>query len=163
MKRLAMTIRLLFASVVFGMVLSPAWSQEATRKLETLLLLPEPKAMRNALSVSPAGSKLTVLTPARETAKGIETYSPEAFQALGISVETFSKRAATAADKRLAALKPELIRDEQGRVLYAVFRGDSPLFATLLAAPSLAKVFEPMFGNEIWLALPDRHALYVFP
>ena len=29
--------------------------------------------------------------------------------------------------------------------------------------PSLAKVFEKVFGKEIWVAAPDRHALYVFP
>jgi hypothetical protein len=143
-----------------------ACGQEPPRKLETLLLLPEPRAMRSALSTTPEGSKLTVLTPARESAANpgrLETYSPDTFKALGLSLDTFLKRAATAADKRIAALKPELIRDDQGRVLYAVYRGESELFATLLLAPSLPKLFEPMFGKEIWAALPDRHALYVFP
>jgi hypothetical protein len=137
--------------------------QEAPRRLETLLLLPEPRALRGPLSVPPAGARQTVLTPARETAKGIETYPQEDFRLLGLSVETFAKRAATAADRRLAALKPDIIRDEQGRVLYAVYRGEQPLYASLLVAPSLPKVFEAMFGPEIWVALPDRHALYVFP
>lgn len=137
--------------------------QEAPRRLETLLLLPEPRALRGPLSVSPAGARQTVLTPARETAKGIETYPQEDFRLLGLSVETFAKRAATAADRHLAALKPDIIRDAQGRVLYAVYRGEQPLYASLLVAPSLPKVFEAMFGPEIWVALPDRHALYVFP
>jgi hypothetical protein len=141
-------------------------SEEPARKLETLLMLPEPRAMRTSLSTAPEGSKLTVFTPARESAANpakIESYAEDTFKALGLSLETFAKRAAASADKRLATFKPELIRDEQGRVLYAVYRGESELFATLVLAPSLPKLFEPMFGKEIWAALPDRHALYLFP
>lgn len=135
------------------------------RRLETLLLLPEPKALRSELSVTPAGAVKTVLSPAREIAgiPGIETYSKEEFKLLGLSVETFAVRSKTAADKVLASLKPDLIRDAEGRVLYAVYRGDRPVMASLLVAPSLPKLFEAAFGAEIWVALPDRHSLYVFP
>lgn len=136
------------------------------RKLETLLLMPEPRAMRNSLSIAPAGSKLTVLTPYRESKlspNGIEAYAQESFAKLGLSAETFAARAKTAADKRLLQLKPELKKGDDGRIAYAVYRGESPLFATLLIAPSLPKIFEELFGKEIWVALPDRHALYIFP
>jgi hypothetical protein len=136
------------------------------RKLETLLLMPEPRAMRSALSLTPAGSKLTVLTPYRESRlspNGIEPYAQESFSKLGLSAETFAARAKTAADKRLLQLKPELKKGDDGRIAYAVYRGESPLFATLLIAPSLPKIFEELFGKEIWVALPDRHALYIFP
>ncbi|MFN0074990.1 MAG: hypothetical protein ACKVY0_00805 [Prosthecobacter sp.] len=139
---------------------------QTERKLETLLLMPEPKAMRSAYSITPAGAKTTVLTPYRESAvspSGIEPYSQEAFSKLGMSIETFAARAKTAADKRLIQLKPELIKGDDGRIAYAVYRGESPLFATLLVAPSLPKIFEELFGKEIWVAMPDRHALYVFP
>jgi hypothetical protein len=138
-------------------------AQEEPRKLESLLLLPEPRALRSSLSVSPPGARHTVLTPARETLKGIESYSADSFHALGISLETFIKRASAAADKRLALLKPEIIRGSDGRVKYAVYRGESELYASLLVASSLPKLFEPMFGSELWAALPDRHALYLFP
>ena len=156
-----MTLRTTLALIL--LLSSLSGGQEVERKLETLLIQPEPRALRSSLSVSPAGAKLTVFTPARETAKGIEMYQPEAFQALGLSVETFLKRAAAAADKRIAGLKPEIIRDAEGRVLYAVFRGESPLYSSLVIAPSLPKLFEPMFGTEVWAMLPDRHALYLFP
>jgi hypothetical protein len=141
-----------------------AAQQPAPRKLETLLLLPEPRALRGPLSLAPEESRQTVLTPAQETEDGgIKAYTAEEFARLGFSVETFAKRAASAADKRLTMLKPEIIRDASGRVAYAVYRGESSLFASLLVAPSLPKIFEPMFGKELWAALPDRHALYIFP
>ena len=55
------------------------------------------------------------------------------------------------------------MKDDAGRVRYAVYRGQEPIFACLLVAPSLSKVFENIFGKEIWVAAPDRNALYVFP
>jgi hypothetical protein len=149
--------RVVIASLILA-TLSVA--EDVPKKRETLLLLPEPFALRNSLSIVPAGARQTVLTPAREKAGqpgSIEPYPAEEFATLGLSAETFAKRAAAAADKRLAVLKPDIIRDEQGRVLYAVYRGESEHFA------SLPKLFEAMFGKELWVALPDRHALYIFP
>lgn len=140
-------------------------AQEKTRRLEPLVMLPEPRAMRTTRSLAPEGAQRTVLTAARETAgvPGVETYGEDDFKKLGLSVESFLEHAARAADKRLATLKPELVKDAEGKVLYAVYRGDSPLMASLFIAPSLPDLFETLFGDEIWVALPDRHALYIFP
>ncbi len=160
-------MRLLFCLLL--LTTGTLWGQQpapAERRLESLLLMPEPKAMRSAFSITPAGSKLTVLTPYRESAtapNGIEPYTQESFAKMGLSVETFAERAKAAADKRLMQLRPELIKGADGKIAYAVYRGESSLFPTLLVAPSLPKIFEELFGKEIWVALPDRHALYVFP
>jgi hypothetical protein len=107
----------------------------------------------------------TVLTPARELADlpGIETYSKEAFKKLGLSVETFAARSRAAADKLLVVFKPELARDEDGTVLYALFRSDRPIVASLLMAPSLPRMFEETFGKEIWVVMPNRYSMFVFP
>ncbi len=155
--------RLFFASLLIIGACTAANAQE--RRLETLLLLPEPKVMRNEFSFFPSGAELTVLTPAKELkdAPGIMAYSADEFKKLGLSVETFAERAKKVADQRLAALKPDLIKDAEGKLKYAVYRGDQPLMASLLVAPSLPAIFEKLFGAEIWVALPDRHSLFVFP
>ena len=156
-------MRLLFCLLLLA---ANTLQAQTERKLETLLLMPEPKAMRSAYSIVPAGAKQTVLTPYRESAvspSGIEPYSQASFAKLGLSVETFAERAKTAADKRLTQMQPELKKGEDGRIAYAVYRGESSLFPSLLIAPSLPKIFEELFGKEIWVAMPDRHALYVFP
>lgn len=121
--------------------------------------------MKNPLSYTPEGAESTVLTPARELADipGIMAYSQDDFKKLGLSVETFIERAKKVADKRLASIKPEFIKDEEGRIKYAVYRGDSPLIASLLIAPSLSDIFEPHFGKVLWAAAPDRHSLFIFP
>ena len=144
-------------------------SQEAGKgagaKREIFLMLPEPRAMRGPRSLVPNQAARTVLTPARETAESpfIETYPAAAFEALGISPETFLQRAQSVADRLLGELRPEWIRDRAGSVLYAVYRGDRPIHASLLIAPSLPGLFEAEFGAEIWVTAPDRKALYVFP
>lgn len=159
-------LRLLFSLLLAAHAAHSQQPAAAERKLETLLLMPEPKAMRSAYSIIPQGAKQTVLTPMRESAatpSGVENHTQETLAKLGISVETFTQRAKTAADKRLTQMRPELKKGDDGRIAYAVYRGDAPLFASLLVAPSLPKIFEELFGKEIWVAAPDRHALYVFP
>lgn len=154
---------LLFLSVSALLAQQPVAPE---RKLESLLLMPEPKAMRGPYSITLPNSQQTVFTLYREAPaalNGVESYSAEAFTKLGLSVESFAARAKAAADKRLRQLKPELIKGEDGRIAYAVYRGDSSLYATLLVAPSLPQIFAELFGQEIWVAAPDRHALYVFP
>jgi hypothetical protein len=58
---------------------SPSSLPCVERKLESLLLMPEPKAMRSAYSITPPDAKQTVLTPYRESScqpsSGIESYS----------------------------------------------------------------------------------------
>jgi hypothetical protein len=134
-------------------------------KAEPFLLLPEPREMRVAHSMVLGGAKHTVFTPVRRVAgkPGLVAYSKEEFSRLGISPDTFEEKSREAADRILATLQPEFIKDDAGRVRYAVYRGDDTIFACLLVAPSLAKVFEKVFGKESWAAVPDRHALYVFP
>lgn len=161
------SMRTLFC--IFVLLLHPLPAQQpapAERRLESLLLMPEPKALRGAYSITLPNSKRTVFTCYRESSEafnGVEAYTPEAFAKLGLSVESFAARAKTAADKRLLQLKPELIKGEDGRIAYAVYRGESPLFATLIIAPSLPKIFADLFGQEVWAATPDRHSLYIFP
>jgi hypothetical protein len=134
-------------------------------KPETFLMLPEPHIMRSPRSIKPGGSEKTVFTPAKETSQSpfIATYSAEELLTIGISPETFAKRASAVADRLLQGLTPEWVRDDQGQVIYAVYRGDRPIYASLIVAPSLPLLFEATFGPEIWVAAPDRNALYVFP
>ncbi len=135
------------------------------RKLEAYLLLPEPRSMRSANSIVVGGAKNTVFSPARETsgAAGVELYTEAEFAKLGIGKDAFEKRARQGAERLLGVYRPELVTDAAGKVRYAVYRGEKQVFACLLVAPSLARVFEQTFGKEILVAVPDRQSLYVFP
>lgn len=137
----------------------------APRKLETYLLLPEPRAMRTAHFAQVGGSLKTIFSPAREVAgpAGIELYTEAEFAKLGIGMDAFEKKAREGAERLLGVYRPELIQDQTGKVRYAVYRGEQQVFACLLMAPSLGKVFEGVFGKKIIVAMPDRNSLYVFP
>lgn len=156
-------MKLLLLAVLAYSSLLPA--QTPQRRLESLLILPGPKALSKPLSFSPQGAELTVFTPARELPDlpGIMAYPEAEFKKLGLSLSTFTERSGKAADKRLATLKPDLIKGPDGQIQYAVYRGDSPLMASLIIAPSLPGLFEKLFGPEIWVAIPDRHSLFIFP
>jgi hypothetical protein len=144
---------------------APPAPPAATRRLEPFVLLPEPKEMRTERSKFLPQARLTVITAAQETAErpGVRAYTKEEFARLGISLDTFIERARAAADARLAGLQPDFVRDAAGAIRYAVYRGESPLVASLLMAPSLGRIFKNIFGDEVWVVLPDRHSLYVFP
>lgn len=134
-------------------------------KLEIFVMLPEPKAMRSDRSLSPPDAKATVISPARQTAEspGVRPYTAEEFAKLGISVDTFLSKARTAADRRLTTLQPDYVKDDSGHLRYAVYRGDSPLIASLLVAPSLGPAFQKLFGVDVWALIPDRNSLFLFP
>lgn len=149
------------------LVLAPLMlaAETPARKLETYVLMPEPSALRNANSRAPAGAQKTVFSPAAETreAPGVKVFTPEEFSKLGVGLDTFTERAKAAAEARLATVQAEFIKDESGKTRYAVYRSDSPLVASLIVAPSLAKIYAKLFGGDVWAVLPDRHSLYLFP
>lgn len=149
------------------LVLAPLMlaAQTPARKLEAYVLMPEPSAMRNTHSRAPAGAQKTVLSPACESreAPGAKVYSAEEFGKLGVGLDTFTERAKAAAEARLATIQAEFIKDAAGKTRYAVYRSDSPLIASLIVAPSLAKIYTKLFGGDVWAVLPDRHSLYLFP
>lgn len=135
------------------------------RELEPFLLLPMPKLLGTSTARAVGGSVTTVFCPAREIAAPpyIEVYTDDDFAKLGISMDAFEKKARQAAERLLTVYRPELIKDDAGRVRYGVYRGEKPIFACLMMAPSLGKVFQNVFGKEVIVAMPDRNALYVFP
>ena len=128
-------------------------------------MLPEPKVMRTDRSRFLPNAKSSVISPAHETTEspGVKTYTAEEFAKLGISVDTFMERARAAADRRLTTLKPDYVKDDAGRLQYAVYRGDSPLIASVLIAPSLGAFFQKTFKGDVWAVLPDRNSLFIFP
>lgn len=134
-------------------------------RVENYLLLPEPKATRSSISFEMGGARLTVFSPMRQEpgSTRLIPYTESEFNKLGISRDSFATKAAEAADRKLAQLQPELIKNAQGQVIYAVYRGPDPVYSCLLLAPSLGRIFEKVFGKEVWVVTPDRHSLYVFP
>ncbi len=157
--------RRLFLLALGGAAVSTAPAQVAKKRLDPYLLMPEPSALRTDISQIPSGAHHTVLSPAHEIAgaPGVKIYSKEEFARLGIGLDAFIERAKASADARLKELEPDFVKDVTGKTRYAVYRGDSPLIASLLAAPSLGRSLNKLFEGDLWAVAPDRHSLFIFP
>lgn len=170
MRALLTTLILLGTVVLPGPSVLPAQEKASPLpkavaiKLEKFLLLPEPRAAKSGISQVLGGARLTVFNPVKEEAgPRLVPYTESEFAKMGISADSYIQRAGEAADRKLALIQPELMKDETGKVIYAVYRGPDPIYACLLTAPSLGRIFEKIFGKEIWVVTPDRNSLYVFP
>ncbi|HSJ03936.1 MAG: hypothetical protein ACAI34_15635 [Verrucomicrobium sp.] len=165
------------ALLLLGAAFSPVWLAAQDKptsasppkavpiRVENFLLLPEPKAAKSGISLVLGKARFTVFNPVKMEpgTSRLIPYTESEFAKLGISADSFQRKAAEAADRKLASLQPELIKNDKGKVAYAVYRGADPIYACLLTAPSLGKIFEKVFGKEVWVVTPDRNSLYVFP
>ncbi len=127
------------------------------------VLLPEPSFMWHKHGQKIPGSRRTVLIPALTTSAGLRELSPEAFAELGVSWAAFSKTAGTTADAHLKTLKPVVTKDSEGHAAVAVVKSKSAITASVVFAPGFVAKFEPIFGDRLLVAIPDRFTIYVFP
>lgn len=68
-----------------------------------------------------------------------------------------------AAEQALAECKITWLRDQQGIKEGAVLDGEAPYICAAIFAPSLLDRFADVFGPEIYLAIPSRFRIYLFP
>ncbi len=131
--------------------------------LEEYCLLVEPKDGPQVVRPI-SGAKMTGVVPARETSiGGARYYTKEEFDALGFGWTGFEKRAAEAADRFFATLKPEISKDAKGFVKTALYRSKSQLTSTLAFSPRFYEVSRTAMGDDLVLLIPDRHTVHVFP
>ena len=127
------------------------------------VLLPEPSFMWHEHGQKIQGSRTTVLVPAITTSAGLRELSPEAFADLGVSWAAFAKTADATADAHLKTLEPVVKKDAEGHAAVAVVKSESPITASAVFAPGFVAKFEPIFGDRLLVAIPDRFTIYVFP
>ena len=60
-------------------------------------------------------------------------------------------------------VKPELVRDSRGVVLYAVIRGEDPFLSSILLSSKFLPKFKKTLGESLLVVILDRQVIYVFP
>lgn len=127
------------------------------------LLLPEPDFMgRKGVQAIP-GAKSTVLAPARLGEFGLEFPTEGEWQNAGLSEVGVLAASQVASAAWLKEVKPELVRDANKVVDYAVLRsGKYPICGAVLSPEFLAQ-FEAIFGPKPIVVIPNRHTVFVFP
>lgn len=127
------------------------------------LLLVEPKFMRPEVYFPIAGAERSVLVPARMKGGAPEYITARELERLGIQKGALAAKARANASRVLEGLKPDFSRDENGVIEYAELRSDEPVVASAVIASDFAKRFEPLFGPELLVVIPNRHQAFIFP
>jgi hypothetical protein len=151
------------AALVWWMGFGPGVAAEPGPGLETMCLLIEP---RDGLGVAKpiSGARSTVVVAGRETRLGgVRVLSRAEFEGLGMSWAAYERKAAEAADRVFATLKPEVTRDAKGFARFAVVKGKSHLTASTVLAPKFYAAFRQTMGDDLVVLIPDRFTVYVFP
>ena len=170
--------RLTVAQVVLGWFLliplltaqtpSPAPAPTATSEnkvpaLEPICIIPESYKMRPEIFVLARGARQVGYTLMRETSSGLEPYTRVELRNSGMTWQQCLKKGEAAATRHLKTLEPTLHRDERGVITHAHFRSDNPLTASIFLSPEFLPGFADTLGKELYVAIPDRFNVFVFP
>jgi hypothetical protein len=134
-----------------------------TKELSRFCLLLEPSFMRPPLFKKIVGAKRTGLVPAYETIAGIRYYTATEYRKLGITWSEFKKRSVETAGAYFKGLKPELITDQKGEIMYAKIESESHLTAATVLAPELFSSLKEALGTKMLILAPSRFRIYIFP
>lgn len=128
-------------------------------------LLLEPRFMRHDHGKPVKDAQKTDLVPGRVTQWGVETIPAAEFGKLGLTWEQFTRKAtanASADFKRLAS-EFRTFKDEAGSTAFAVLETDDPTTASTIFAPEFLRHFEKSLGDRLYLAVPSRTTVFIFP
>lgn len=140
---------------------SPALAGDADRG--QLLILPEPAHMRPAFAEAIPGSDKTVFAPAIVRGDYVQFLNSDLMDRLKLRPESVRRVALRNASAELAALEPRYLRDPRGVVQAAIIDSDRPVAAATVFAPDFIERFEPVFGPDILVAIPNRYRIYIYP
>lgn len=135
-----------------------------TPKTEVFCVLPESYDMRPEVFVLVPGARRVGYSLFRETSAGLEPYKRDELRTQRLSwIECFL-RGQEAATRHLKTLEPKIFRDEATKIIqYAHFFSENQLTASIFISPEFPKLFETTLGKELYVAIPDRFNVFVFP
>ena len=130
---------------------------------EQFCVLPASYQMRPAVFVLARDSQNVGFSLFRETTLGLEPYSRAELRDLRLNWRQCLQLGQETATRHLKTLKPEIFRDSRGILSYAHFKSENPLTASILISPEFRSMFENTLGKELYVAVPDRFNVFVFP
>lgn len=109
------------------------------------------------------GARKTQLVAFYEWDFGVRQFTAKKWKDQGLDWDRLFAAARTGADKILMKIKPELVRDSRGVILYAIITDKDPFLTSVLLSPKLIDQFRETLGDRIHLVLLDRNRIYLFP
>ena len=156
-------------SLFLGLIL-PAQQPEsapapatAARGFEPFCVLPESYGMHPQVFVLVPGARRVGFSLVRETSLGLEPYTRSELRAQRLSWLECFLRGQETATRHLQTLEPTFHRDERKIIQYAHFQSENQLTASIFISPQFLKRFADTLGKELYIAVPDRYNVFVFP
>ncbi len=109
------------------------------------------------------GARHTQLVACYEWDFGVRSFTRELWESRALDWDTLLPAARAVADRIVARIEPELVRDARGVILYAILADEDPFLSSVLLSPKLLESFRETLGDRIHIVLVDRHRLYLFP
>jgi hypothetical protein len=130
---------------------------------EPFCVLPESYDMHPDVFVLVPGARRVGFSLFRETSLGLEPYSRSELRDRQLSWAACFLKGREAATRQLQTLEPKFFRNELKVIQYAQFSSESQLTASIFISPEFMKRFENSLGKELYVAIPDRSNVFVFP
>lgn len=109
------------------------------------------------------GAKKTVMVAVHEWDYGVKLFTAKQWRETGYDNAEFRSNAEAVADAVMEKVKPELLRDSHGVVLYAVIKGEDPFLSSILLSSKFLPKFAKTLGESLLVVILDRQVIYVFP
>ena len=127
------------------------------------LLLIEPRSMRSAVSMIIPGAQHTVYSAGYMGSLGVIHYKAEEFRAnFKSGWKQFRENALKDAAKHLEKIKPELIKNSENMIEYALIQSKDPLTVSTIILPQFREKFRDLLGPELLVVVPNRSTILVF-
>ena len=137
--------------------------ETAPRGFEPFCVLPESYDMHPQVFVLVPGAQRVGFSLYRETSLGLEPYTRSELRTQRLSWLECFLRGQQTATRHLQSLEPTFHRDERKIIQYAHFQSENQLTASIFISPQFLKRFEDTLGKELYIAVPDRYNVFVFP
>ncbi|MGI9244872.1 MAG: hypothetical protein ACR2RV_28980 [Verrucomicrobiales bacterium] len=131
--------------------------------LEPFCVLPESYEMRPDVFVLVPGARRVGFSLFRETEIGLEAYTRSELRERNLDWPTCFTKGCEAATRVLQTLEPKFYRDGQKTILYAHLNSENQLTASVFISPKFLDLFKNSLGKELYVAVPDRSNVFVFP
>ncbi len=128
------------------------------------LLIVQPRLFRSEVAVLIPGARNTYFCAARQGLVGAKPYDRVSFQRdFPGGWSRFFAKARRDAAELVKELTPRYRRSPDGIIEYAVLQAEHPLTASTPLAEDFAVPFADTLGPQLYVAMPDRHSVFVFP
>jgi hypothetical protein len=145
-----------------GQATEPAESSAMARTDWSIAFEPALMSPTNALPL--AGSRDVVIVPAELRDWIWQEMEPERFLALKTPLQTYLRQAVRNTLPLLEEVEPQYYRNPKEVIEYGLLQSeDDPRLPTMILLPEFYQRFEPIFGPDFLVILPNRLSVYMFP